>query len=69
MMLLLISNMGGILPENNAYGSKEEMFWNNWVNAFWYAIGGILKLFACSLIENSVRAFNMHVLLQHIYKN
>jgi hypothetical protein len=22
MMLLLISNMGGILPENNAYGEK-----------------------------------------------
>ena len=29
-------------------------------------IGGILELYACSLIENCV---SMHVLLQNIYKN
>ena len=41
------------------------MLFNKLSKSFLYAMGGILELYTCSLIENCV---SMHVLLQNIYK-
>ena len=41
------------------------MFLNKLSKNFLYAIGGILELYTCSLIENCVRAFN--IILTYMY--
>jgi hypothetical protein len=35
------------------------MFLSKWSKSFLYAIGDILKLYTCSLIENYVRVFDI----------
>ena len=41
------------------------MFLNKLNKSFLYAIGGILELYTCSLIENYIRAFD--IILTYMY--
>ena len=43
------------------------MFVNKLSKSFLYAIGGILELYTCSLIENCVKAFNIILIYMYMH--